>query len=53
MPLPRPSADESRQEFLSRCMASETMRADFPDESQRYAVCNRQWRQEGKKNPRP
>lgn len=39
MPLPRPHSSESRPEFLQRCMNSATMRSEFPDETQRYAVC--------------
>jgi len=48
MPLPKPRQGEGRQEFISRCMADETMRSEFPDESQRAAVCYRQWRNRGK-----
>jgi hypothetical protein len=42
MPLPEPNAGESSQEFLDRCMANPTMNDDFPDNSQRFAVCNSQ-----------
>lgn len=44
MPLPRPRRGESRSAFVSRCMGSDVMRDDFPDQSQRAAVCFRQWR---------
>lgn len=43
MPLPRPTDDETEDEFIDRCMADETMVDDFPDESQRRAVCQTQW----------
>lgn len=43
MPLPTPSKDEARDDFLSRCMANPTMNDDFPKADQRYAVCVRQW----------
>jgi hypothetical protein len=46
--MPTPNSDEGREEFLERCMADEVMREDFPDEDQRYAVCERQWQVEGK-----
>lgn len=45
MPLPTPREDEGEQEFVSRCMADEEARRDFPDQEQRSAVCFRQWRQ--------
>lgn len=43
VPLPTPKQGESRDEFLQRCMADATMVSEFPDESQRYAVCMAQW----------
>ena len=39
MPIPRPSAGESRERFMGRCMSSDTMRREYPDSNQRYAVC--------------
>lgn len=39
MPLPKPEAGESQDDFISRCMADNTMVSDFSDESQRFAVC--------------
>jgi len=39
MPLPSPSSDESRDDFLSRCAGDEKMNEDFPDTKQRVAVC--------------
>lgn len=39
MPIPKPEAGESQDDFISRCMGNDTMVGDFPDESQRYAVC--------------
>lgn len=43
MPLPIPNADESRDDFISRCMSNDTVQEDFDDNDQRMAVCNRQW----------
>jgi phage head maturation protease len=43
MPLPEPG-NESRDEFLERCMADEIMNDEYPDTDQRYAVCNSLWR---------
>ncbi len=42
MPLPTPNQGESRGKFLLRCMADSEARKEFPDSSQRYAVCNSQ-----------
>jgi len=38
--MPDRQEDESRDDFLSRCMADDKMLEEFPDNSQRYAVCN-------------
>ena len=43
MPLPKPNDGETKEEFIDRCMADETTQEEFPDESQRYAVCLAQW----------
>lgn len=48
MPLPRPSENESRDTFISRCMGNDTMNNDFPDNDQRMAVCQRQWEDRNK-----
>lgn len=39
MPLPTPNSGESEDDFLSRCMGDSKTADEFPDESQRYAVC--------------
>jgi len=43
MPLPKPKEGEDKDKFINRCMADKTMLSEFPDESQRYAVCLTQW----------
>lgn len=48
MPLPKPSSDTSKtpankKKFLSSCMGNSVMLKEFPDQSQRFAVCERQW----------
>jgi capsid protein len=40
--LPKPTADETHDEFMSRCMADPVSVAEFPDSEQRNAVCMRQ-----------
>jgi hypothetical protein len=42
MPLPTPSSGETTEEFISRCMGDAKAIEEFPDESQRYAVCQAQ-----------
>ena len=39
MPLPKRNKDESRENFMSRCMSSDKSKKEFPDQSQRVAVC--------------
>ena len=43
MPLPQPTPQETKDEFIQRCMADEKAVEEFPDNSQRFAVCNTQW----------
>lgn len=50
MPLPKPKAGESEQEFMDRCMGDATMENEYPDNDQRLAVCASQW---GKKSQAP
>lgn len=45
MPLPQPEFGETKEQFLSRCMADDTMQDEYPDEKQRYAVCNSLWKE--------
>ena len=49
MQIPKPRKNEGKQEFLERCMSNETMRQEYSDQDQRYAVCNSQWRNSKKK----
>jgi len=51
MPLPTPNENETHDEFMERCMSNETMQEEYPDEDQRYAVCQTQW--EGKEEASP
>lgn len=44
MPIPTPNKKtETKSEFVSRCMGDSTMNKEFPDQSQRAAICYRQW----------
>lgn len=48
MPIPKPSGGESEEDFMSRCMGSDTMQAEYADQDQRVAVCLSSFR-DGKK----
>jgi len=41
--MPTPEKDEEQDDFIGRCMVSGTMSSEYPDESQRVAVCSTQW----------
>jgi len=42
MPIPTPKPNEKDEDFMARCMSDGTMKAEFPDEVQRLAVCIQQ-----------
>ena len=49
--MPTPRDNESENEWISRCMSSEEIQRDFPDEQQALAVCYSIWdRKDGSKN---
>ena len=39
MPTPSPKDNEKNQDFIGRCMSDESMKKEYPDSSQRVAVC--------------
>tara|TARA_X000000368_G_scaffold363075_1_gene308049 strand:- start:95 stop:409 length:315 start_codon:yes stop_codon:yes gene_type:complete len=43
MPLPTPKKDETKDGFVSRCIENDVMNDEFPNMSQRIAVCVSQW----------
>ena len=43
MPLVSPESKEDRQTFISRCMGNSKMNSEFPNNPQRFAVCNNIW----------
>lgn len=43
MPLPAPKPNQSKKDFMKTCMANQTMNNEFPEQGQRYAVCNSLW----------
>lgn len=48
MPIPKPSGNESEEEYVSRCMSE--LNADYPDEEQRSAICYDAYRKEKSEN---
>lgn len=38
MPIPKPSKNESENDFIQRCMSDEKMKSEYPNE-QRIAIC--------------
>jgi hypothetical protein len=39
MPIPEKKPNEDKQKFVARCMGSETMKKEYPDNKQRVAIC--------------
>jgi hypothetical protein len=40
MPIPKPRKDESKKDFVQRCMTDDTMTFEYQDIDQRLAVCS-------------
>lgn len=43
MPLPEKRRGQSKRDFLNSCMSNPTMLKEYPDQSQRAAICYRQF----------
>lgn len=43
MPLPTVKKGEDKKKFMDRCLSDEFMNSEFPDNKQRYAVCQNIW----------
>jgi hypothetical protein len=43
MPMPKPKDKEGKKDFLDRCMNNKVMIKEYPDNDQRYALCNSIW----------
>lgn len=46
MPILKPNSNETRDEFIGRCMGDSKMNDEFPDNDQRAAICNTSWKEE-------
>ena len=42
MPIPKKRKDQDPKKFISNCMGSSTMKKEYPDQSQRVAICIQQ-----------
>ena len=42
--MPSPHDGEQQSEFVSRCMSDEKAKKSFPDQKQRVAFCQSQWK---------
>jgi hypothetical protein len=40
MPIPKPQKNESKKDFIQRCMTNDTMTFEYEDIDQRLAVCS-------------
>jgi len=43
MPILKPNDNESRQDFLNRCIGDDTMTSEYTDSEQRLAVCTNEY----------
>ena len=41
--MPNPNPSESHDDYINRCMSDDETLSKFPDEEQRYAVCESMW----------
>ena len=44
MPIPKPKRTEDKASFIDRCVSDELMKDEYPNQSQRLAVCYIAWR---------
>jgi hypothetical protein len=40
MPIPKPNKDETKKDFVMRCMVDDVMVREYKDTDQRLAVCS-------------
>jgi hypothetical protein len=44
MPIPKPKSREDKASFIDRCVSDQVMKDEYPNQSQRLAVCYIAWR---------
>jgi len=50
MPIPKPRKDESKKEFIQRCMVDDVMTVEYKDIDQRIAICSTSYEENLKKH---
>ena len=50
MPIPKPNKDESKSEFIQRCMTNDKMVSEYENTDQRLAVCSTSYEDNLSKN---
>jgi hypothetical protein len=50
MPIPKPTVEETKSEFIQRCMTDNTMVNEFENTDQRLAVCSTSYEDNLSKN---
>ena len=50
MPIPKPTATETKPEFIQRCMTDDTMISEYENTDQRLAVCSTSYEDNLSKN---
>ncbi len=44
MPIPKPTKGEDKNTFIDRCMGDDVMKKEYPDNDQRLAICETEWK---------
>jgi hypothetical protein len=50
MPIPKPTAEETKSEFIQRCMTDDKMVSEYENTDQRLAVCSTSYEDNLSKN---
>jgi hypothetical protein len=50
MPIPKPTSNETKSEFIQICMTDDTMVSEFENTDQRLAVCSTSYEENLSKN---
>jgi HK97 family phage prohead protease len=43
LPIPIPNKNEDHNDFMDRCLSDKLMNSEYPDNKQRYAICQTSW----------
>jgi len=50
MPIPKPTSNESKSEFIQRCMTDNVMVSEYENTDQRLAICSTSYEENLSKN---